>query len=107
MEKALSVSPPPTNYLPAKNDGISLIKESKKYKQNYIMHRINLKPIEIDEKIRDMVLEFMNSGKKFIQIDNHTIMLNSISSIDPLPIIPEPSEEVKKITNLMIERIEK
>lgn len=86
MEKAISPLLRPSEYLPAMADRMSLVKESKKYSQNYVIYRIGLKPIEVDQTVRDAILELMMQNKKFIQIDEYTIMINSISSIEPLPI---------------------
>lgn len=93
MEKALSATLRPIDYLAAHEvTAKSLIKPSKEFNQNYTVHRIGLSSLEIDQKVRDTMLEFMNQGKKFIQVDDHTIMLNSISSIEPLPIKPKPEK---------------
>ena len=86
MEKALSASLKPNEYLQAFGERMSLIKKSKEFSQNYVVYRIGLKAIEIDQTVRDIMLEFMNQGKKFIQVDDYTIMLNSINSIEPLPL---------------------
>lgn len=103
MEKALSASLTPTNYLKSRvPDGQSLVKPSKEFEQNYVVYRIGLKPVEIDKKVRDTILEFMNQGKKFIQVDDYTIMLNSISSIEPIPIKKKPKTG-KIINNIWVE----
>lgn len=86
MEKALSASLKPNEYLAAAGERMSLIKKTNEYNQNYIVYRIGLKAIEIDQKVRDTMLEYMNQGKKFIQVDDYTIMLNSINAIEPMPI---------------------
>jgi hypothetical protein len=90
MEKAISALSKPSEYLPAFAERMSLVKRSKEFSQNYVVHRIGLTSIEIDQKVRDAILELMNQGKKFIQVDDFTIMLNSISAIEPMPIKIKP-----------------
>ena len=65
--------------------GFSLIPVSKRFEQNYIVHRINLPSIEVTNKMRDFIEQSMSEGKRFARVGNHTIMINSISGIDPLP----------------------
>jgi type II secretory pathway component PulC len=89
----------------------NLIPEEDINNQNYLLHRINLESIKINEKIRDYILRVMNEGKKFVQIGNHTVMVNSIQGIDPIkmnkieePLLEQISEE-ERTKN--IERIKK
>jgi hypothetical protein len=90
MEKAISPLLKPNDYLPAFADRMSLIRESKKYSQNYVVYRVNLKAIEIDQETRNTILDLMGQAKKFVQIDDYTIMLNSICAIEPMPVKPQP-----------------
>lgn len=92
MEKAISPLLKPSEYLPAFGERMSLIRPSKEYSQNYVVYRVNLKAIEIDLQTRDIVLNLMNQGKKFVQVDDHTIMLNSISAIEPMPLKKKPEK---------------
>lgn len=67
-------------------NAISLVPESKQFEQCYAINRIKLQTVCVSEVARDKVLEALSSGKMFVQIGNYTIMLNTISSIEPLPI---------------------
>lgn len=69
---------------PQRNNSISLIPQEKEFDQCYIVYRVNLKSLEITQKTRDNILAGLSENKKYIQIDEMTIMLNSISSIEPL-----------------------
>lgn len=76
----------------------SLITEADEYKQNYIVHRINMPSIEVTEKIRDFIEMAMIDGKKFVRVGEHTLMVNSISGIDPLPRKREPRDKDEFMT---------
>lgn len=52
--------------------------------QLYMLHRINLPSIKINGTTRNAVLLEMGEGKKFVQLGEHTVMVNSISGIDPI-----------------------
>lgn len=55
--------------------------ESKKY----IVHRINIDSIQINEEERDFLVSALaSSTKKFVQVGEHTIVLSSITGIDPI-----------------------
>lgn len=71
---------------PITTEAKSLIPKNKEFEQNYIVHRMNLKPLEISKVTRDDILMTYDSGKKFVQIDEYTIMLNNIIAIEPLEI---------------------
>ena len=79
---------------PQVNGSISLVKEKDSYEKNYILHRIKLDPIEVSSRGRDAVLKSLDSGKRFVQLGEYTIMLNTISSIEPLPMISEKRKEL-------------
>lgn len=64
----------------------SLIPKEKKYKQNFIIYRVKLDPIEVSKEARDDILKALSENRSFIQIGDFTIMLNSIASIEPMPI---------------------
>lgn len=92
MEKALSPLSKPSEYLSSFAERMSLIRRPKEFSQNYVVYRVNLKALEIDQQTRDMILSLMNQGKKFVQIDDYTIMLNSISAIEPMPLKTPPEK---------------
>lgn len=71
---------------PQTSGAISLIKNADDLKQNYIVYRVKLKPIEVSVRGRDEILKSMISGKRFIQLGEYTIMVNTISSIEPLKV---------------------
>lgn len=87
--KALSVTT--KSELPETGD-LSLITEKDKYKQNYLLSRVKLPSIEITEGMRNAVEIAMNDGKKFIRLNDYTIMINSIAGIDPL-LVKKPRKE--------------
>lgn len=64
----------------------SLIVREKEFDQNYVIYRVKLQPLEVSKTTRNIVLEAMNANKTYIQIDEYTIMINSISAIEPLQI---------------------
>ena len=66
--------------------GWSLIPDHLKDQQNYRISRINLPSIRITEKTRDQVLMAMNEGKKYVQLGQITLMINTITTIDPYPL---------------------
>lgn len=55
--------------------------------QKYRINRIKLLPIRVTEKTRDQILMAMDEGKTYVQLGKITLMINSISSIDPYPLI--------------------
>ena len=69
---------------PRADYSISLIPKSKEFEQNFICYRINLRSLEITEKSRDSIEQALSSGKKFLRLGGVTLMLNSISSIEPM-----------------------
>lgn len=64
-------------------DGISLVPVSKQFDQVYKIFRVKLNPIYITEETRNLVLQSLSQGKMFVQIGEYTIMLNTITSIEP------------------------
>ena len=78
----------------------SLVPVGREYDKNLILHRIKLPSIEITSNIRDGIEEAMSRGRLFVRVGDHTIMINSIAGIDPLPIKkrPEPIEGIKPMT---------
>jgi len=82
-QKALSLTTR-NKYLSPTQGGYSLLTSSNEYDQNYVVHRINLPSIEVNAKMRQFIEEAMGSGKKFVRIGDHTVMVNSISGIDPM-----------------------
>lgn len=98
--------------------GFSLIPVSEEYEQNYIVHRVNLPSIEITEKTRDVIEATMAQAKRFVRVGQHTIMINSISGIDPMPRkhnplpygsdfpnVPELSEEQRLENQVVISKM--
>lgn len=82
-QKALSLITK-TKLLEPTKGGFSLIPETNEFEQNYVVHRINLPSIEVTSKMRVFVEQAMEAGKRFVRIGDHTVMVNSISGIDPL-----------------------
>lgn len=82
-QKALSLSS--TKKLKPVQGGFGLITEKDEFGQNYIVHRINLPSLEVNEKVRNFIEMAMVEGKKFIRVGEHTVMVNAVSGIDPLP----------------------
>ncbi len=72
-----------------------------KYAERFVLKRIDEQDIEISLEQRNSILEKINSGARFIQIDKYTLMVNSIKSIDPKwgskNIPPRPSEKCELI----------
>ena len=81
---------------PRGDNSISLINPENEFNQNYVVYRVKLKNLEITQKTRDGILEALNNDKKFIQIADITVMLNAISSIEPLPLESKQEAEEKK-----------
>jgi len=81
---------------PQTKDAVSLVKSSDSLEQNYIIYRVKLNPIEVSVKGRDLVLSAMSANKGFIQLGDYTVMVNSISGIDPLPRLKKEKQEEKK-----------
>lgn len=82
---------------------IGLIPKSKELDQNYRIYRVKLNSIEISQQTRDELLRSMDQGKTYVQIGDYTIMINSIASIEPLPIkdqeLNSKIEEMRKQFN--------
>jgi len=57
--------------------------------QRYRISRVKLAQISVTEKTRDQILIAMDQGKTYVQLDKITLMVNSISSIDPYPYMAE------------------
>lgn len=54
-----------------------------KWQPRYIIKRIGEDSIEIDKPTRDAILSQLGAGGKFVQIGEHTLMLNGMKGIDP------------------------
>lgn len=67
-------------------EGVSLIPKSKQFDQCFKINRVKQSSLFVSEDARNKVLEELNLGKMFVQIGQYTIMLNTISSIEPLPL---------------------
>lgn len=73
----------------------------------FILYRIGLDPLEINQNTRNVILKAMSESKRFIQIGNYTIMINSINGIEPIidsskePLkLPEKISEKDRLTNI-------
>lgn len=86
-QEALSLLSPTTKYLPNRDyldkPSICLVKSSKALEQTYFVLRVNLLALEVTKQVRDNILQAISEGKKYVQIDEITLMLNSIASIEP------------------------
>jgi hypothetical protein len=86
QDQRLSLSIPKEEYAPSTyGDGISLVPKSKQFDQVYRVTRVKLNHIFVTKETRDMVLEAITKGKFFVQIADYTIMVNTITSIEPMP----------------------
>lgn len=70
-----------------------------KWKEKFLIKRIDEDPVEISLAQRDAILAALERGERFIQVRKHTIMLNAIKGIDPLwgeeNIPPRPEVQVE------------
>ena len=88
-QEAPSLLSPTTKYLPNRDyldkSSICLVRDSREnaLEQTYFVLRVNLLALEVTKQVRDRILQAMNEGKKYVQIDEITLMLNSIASIEP------------------------
>lgn len=70
-----------------------------KWKPKYIIKRIDEDDITISLEERNKILSFLEQGTRFIHVQDHILMLNSIKSIDPkwgkdnIPPRPRPQIE--------------
>lgn len=55
-----------------------------KWQEQFLLKRIGEEDIELTLKERNAVIEALGSGSRFVQIRKHTLMINSIKSIDPM-----------------------
>jgi len=65
------------------NDGNYSLIPQKYVGKRYVVYRVKLPKIYIGEKTRDMILKALDNEIKYIQLDDLTIMLNTITSIEP------------------------
>jgi hypothetical protein len=76
-----------------------LLSTQPKWQERFIIKRIGEDDIEITLEQRNEILKALNNGGRFIQVRKHTLMLNSIKSIDPKwgedNIPPRPEEILK------------
>lgn len=69
-----------------------------KWKEKFVLKRIDEEDIVLSLEERNGILQSLNKGDRFVQIRKHTLMLNSIKSIDPywgernVPPRPLPSD---------------
>lgn len=67
-----------------KNQNLLIFEEIPDYLlPKFLIKRIGEDDIEISTEQRDKILKTLEAGTRFIQIDQFTLMLNSIKSIDP------------------------
>lgn len=78
--------------------GKHLVRGSKENLElEFVLKRINQDDILITRKTRDVILQAMSGGAKFVQVRDYTVMINSICAIEPRwgePNTP-PSSEIK------------
>lgn len=78
-------------------------KRPPKWEERFVIKRIEEEDIEISLAERNALVNALNANKRFAQLGKHTIMLNSIKSIDPLygdlniPPRPKPTYSYKEI----------
>lgn len=65
------------------NPGYSLKDIPPQWRPKYVLKRVSGDDLEIGIETRDRILESLQQGKRFVQIGEHTIMLNAINAIDP------------------------
>lgn len=76
-----------------------------KFQEKFLLKRIGEEDIEITLPQRNAIIEALGSSSRFVQIRKHTIMVNSIKSIDPMwgedniPPRPKPTDWVMEIEN--------
>lgn len=72
-----------------------------KFREKFLIKRIDEDDIEITLEQRDNILKALNAGTRFVQIGRYTIMLNAIKSIDPkwgkANIPPRPEERTRTL----------
>lgn len=68
------------------SEAISLVPKEKQFDQCYVVHRINLKKLFVSEQTAKMIIGSISEGKKFISLGGIFFMLNTIASIEPLPL---------------------
>lgn len=64
------------------------------WRERFILKRIKQDDLHINLETRNEIIKAMSEGARFVQVQKYTIMVNSISSIDPywgsLNIPPRP-----------------
>ena len=55
----------------------------KEKEETLLIKRFDEKNIQITIKQRNLILEALNRGDRFIQVGKYTLMINAIKSIDP------------------------
>lgn len=88
-------------------DSVSLIPISKQFDQCYQINRVKQSSIYVSEDARNKVLDSLSSGKMFVQIGKYTVMLNTISSIEPLPLRDKDLWEREEARRLQYEQMRK
>lgn len=75
-----------------------------KWREKFLIKRIDEDSIEITLEQRDSILKALDAGARFIQIGKYTLMLNAIKSIDPKiepnNIPPRPDDVIRKEVGL-------
>jgi hypothetical protein len=83
-------------------DQTSSLSIPSKWQERFLLKRIDEKDILITLEQRNMILNSLNNGARFIQIGKYTLMLNAIKSIDPFygeDNIPPRPKELHEITS--------
>jgi hypothetical protein len=89
---------------PRKRGRISIIPIEKKYEKNFVITRFgDLREIEISQELKNDIDNALMSGGglKAVVVGDYTIVLSTISGIEPMPIIDK--RLVMKDINVMIE----
>lgn len=80
------------------NNETIIAKIPEKLRPRYIIHRIKGEDIEISWEVRNLVLSQIAEGRRFVQIREFTVMVNSINGIDPMygepNIPPRPNKHI-------------
>jgi hypothetical protein len=97
---------------PRREGSYSLIPEDRIFGKNYIVYRVKLPPLEVTEETRNDILRGLGGNKKYVQIGDCTVMINSIASIEPLSVIDkekylEKEKEAERMIKTAKERQER
>ena len=86
QDQKSSLSNPSEGYAETSGEGISLVPKSKQFEEVYRVTRVKLSPLFITKETRNTVLKAITQGKFFVQIADYTVMINTITSIEPMAV---------------------